>query len=197
MWWYGFFCAPSKCFSWGITNRPGIRNGTIFQSQEGHKKAGGQRRGKQSYLIPILRVSYNPALSKMNANTVIIGGPGRGKSFYVIVPNLLMCHGSLIITDTKGDLLREYGRYFEQKGYRVKSLNLCEMEKSDRYNPFRYIRKPADVSKLITNLIANTTPTEQINSAILLGTGRTIIPAGNLPLCMAGMPPGKRTSEVS
>lgn len=129
------------------------------------KRLGDKEEENNRILSQSLRVSYNPSISKMNANTVIIGGPGRGKSFYVIVPNLLMCHGSLIITDTKGDLLREYGRYFEQKGYRVKSLNLCEMEKSDRYNPFRYIRKPADVSKLITNLIANTTPTEQINSA--------------------------------
>lgn len=32
------------------------------------------------------------------------------------------------------------------------------MEESDCYNPFMYIRKEADIVKLITNLIANTTP---------------------------------------
>mgnify|MGYP002224877101 CR=1 FL=1 len=33
-----------------------------------------------------------------------------------------------------------------------------EMERSNGYNPFRYIRSETDIVKLITNLIANTTP---------------------------------------
>ena len=37
-------------------------------------------------------------------------------------------------------------------------INLLEMDKSDCYNPFSYIREETDVVKLITNLISNTTP---------------------------------------
>lgn len=43
-------------------------------------------------------------------------------------------------------------------GYNIKVINLIDMDQSDCYNPFSYIREETDVIKLITNLIANTTP---------------------------------------
>lgn len=46
----------------------------------------------------------------------------------------------------------------KNNGYNVKVINLLEMDKSDCYNPFSYIREETDVVKLITNLISNTTP---------------------------------------
>lgn len=46
----------------------------------------------------------------------------------------------------------------KDNGYNVKVINLLEMNKSDCYNPFSYIREETDVVKLITNLISNTTP---------------------------------------
>ena len=46
----------------------------------------------------------------------------------------------------------------KKNGYNVKVINLLEMDKSDCYNPFSYIREETDVVKLITNLISNTTP---------------------------------------
>lgn len=46
----------------------------------------------------------------------------------------------------------------KKNGYNVKVLNLLEMDKSDCYNPFAYIREETDIVKLITNLISNTTP---------------------------------------
>lgn len=46
----------------------------------------------------------------------------------------------------------------KDNGYNVKVINLLDMDKSDGYNPFSYIREETDVVKLITNLISNTTP---------------------------------------
>lgn len=46
----------------------------------------------------------------------------------------------------------------KKNGYNVKVINLLEMDKSDCYNPFAYIREETDIVKLITNLISNTTP---------------------------------------
>ena len=65
---------------------------------------------------------------------------------------------SFIITDPKGEILRSEGEMLKQNGYNVKVINLLEMEKSDCYNPFSYIREETDVVKLITNLMSNTTP---------------------------------------
>ena len=46
----------------------------------------------------------------------------------------------------------------KDNGYNVKVIKLLDMDKSDGYNPFSYIREETDVVKLITNLISNTTP---------------------------------------
>ena len=97
---------------------------------------------------------------KLNGNILICGGSGAGKTFYEVKPNLMqMPHNcSFICTDPKGEILRSCGEMLKNNGYSVKVINLLEMEKSDCYNPFSYIREETDVVKLITNLISNTTP---------------------------------------
>lgn len=97
---------------------------------------------------------------KLNGNILICGGSGAGKTFYEVKPNLMqMPHNcSFICTDPKGEILRSCGQMLKDNGYNVKVINLLEMDKSDCYNPFFYIREETDVVKLITNLISNTTP---------------------------------------
>lgn len=95
-----------------------------------------------------------------NDNTLVIGGPGSGKSRFFVKPNILQCNANYVITDPAGELLRSCGGALEKMGYKIVVLNLIDMAKSNRYNPFRYIRNDTDVLKLITNLIKNTTPSE-------------------------------------
>lgn len=104
------------------------------------------------------RLSIQPQVTELNNNVLILGGSGAGKTYREVTPNLLQANSSYVITDPKGEILRRFGRYFLDNGYKVKVINLVEMTQSDCYNPFSYIRKEEDVSKLITNLIANTTP---------------------------------------
>lgn len=97
---------------------------------------------------------------KLNGNILICGGSGAGKTFYEVKPNLMQMpkNCSFICTDPKGEILRSCGEMLKNNGYNVKVINLLEMDKSDCYNPFSYIREETDVVKLITNLIGNTTP---------------------------------------
>lgn len=97
---------------------------------------------------------------KLNGNILICGGSGAGKTFYEVKPNLMQMprNCSFICTDPKGEILRSCGEMLKNNGYNLKVINLLEMEKSDCYNPFSYIREETDVIKLITNLISNTTP---------------------------------------
>lgn len=105
-------------------------------------------------------MSLNTRYTNLNNNVLIIGGSGAGKTFYEVKPNLMqMPHNcSFICTDPKGEILRSCGQMLKDNGYNVKVVNLLEMEKSDCYNPFAYIREETDIVKLITNLISNTTP---------------------------------------
>lgn len=107
-----------------------------------------------------LRMSLNFRKLKLNGNILICGGSGAGKTFYEVKPNLMQMprNCSFICTDPKGEILRSCGEMLKNNGYNVKVINLLEMEKSDCYNPFLYIREETDVVKLITNLISNTTP---------------------------------------
>ena len=97
---------------------------------------------------------------KLNGNILICGGSGAGKTFYEVKPNLMQMprNCSFICTDPKGEILRSCGQMLKDNGYNVKVINLLEMEKSDCYNPFSYLREETDIVKLITNLISNTTP---------------------------------------
>ena len=107
-----------------------------------------------------VRMSLDFRRLKLNGNILICGGSGAGKTFYEVKPNLMqMPHNcSFICTDPKGEILRSTGGMLKKNGYNVKVINLLEMDKSDCYNPFSYIREETDVVKLITNIISNTTP---------------------------------------
>lgn len=87
------------------------------------------------------QVSKNPKISKMNRHILLIGRPGTGKSKFFLEPNILNATGSLVITDPKGELLRDCGNVLKMKGYDIKVLNLDNKAISNFYNPFEYIRK--------------------------------------------------------
>jgi len=122
------------------------------------RKLGDPDPEKNRILTQSLRVSLDTRRTMLNNNLCCIGGSGAGKTKFLVVPNLLLANMSFIFTDPDGGLLREYGRFLEERGYRIVSLNLVNLDKSNCYNPFSYIKKEQDIVRLISNLIANTTP---------------------------------------
>lgn len=105
-----------------------------------------------------VRMSLDTRHTGLNNNVLIVGGSGAGKTFFEVKPNLMQRNSSFICTDPKGEILRSEGEMLKKNGYNVRVINLLEMDKSDCYNPFSYIREETDVVKLITNLMSNTTP---------------------------------------
>ena len=86
--------------------------------------------------------SKNMKISKRNRNVILLGRPGTGKSRYYFKPNLLNADGeTIIVTDPKGELLRDAGMSLINKGYDIRVLNLVEKWKSDHFNPLLYIKK--------------------------------------------------------
>ncbi len=105
-----------------------------------------------------LRMSLNGRQHQRNLLQIVVGGSGAGKTRYVVKPNLYEANASYIATDPKGELARSAIPLLLQEGYVVRVIDLVDPERSDCYNPFRYIRSDADVLKLIANFIRNTTP---------------------------------------
>lgn len=100
----------------------------------------------------------NTRKTQLNNNVFVTGGPGSGKSFRIVLPNLLQADlsTSYVVTDPSGELMEKTGHYFEELGYNIKCFNLVDMAHSHRYNPLAYIRKEEDVLTLIESFINNT-----------------------------------------
>ncbi len=101
-----------------------------------------------------------------NKNVLVIGGSGSGKTRFFVKPNLMQCVSqdfpvSFCVTDPKGTILVECGNLLKRNGYEIKVLNTIDFKKSLHYNPLSYIRSEKDILKLVTALIANTTPADQ------------------------------------
>lgn len=94
----------------------------------------------------------------LNRNILVIGGSGSGKTFKFVGPNLMQANMSFVVTDPKGETVKDYASVLISENYRVRVLNVIEPDKSDGYNPFVYVKKDDDVVKLISNIMDNTTP---------------------------------------
>ena len=145
---------------------PGREYGTarLAAPKEVNKVIRDKDDGKNRILSQNVRMSLDTRLTKLNNNVLIIGGSGSGKTFYEVKPNLMQRNSSFIITDPKGEILRSEGEMLKANGYNVKVINLLEMDKSDCYNPFVYLREETDVVKLVTNIMSNTTPKNATSS---------------------------------
>ena len=112
-----------------------------------------------------------------NKNILVIGGSGSGKTRFFVKPSLLQMHSSYVVTDPKGQLLRETGKLLAHGGpkrdengkpvrdkhgriiyepFRIKVLNTINFSKSMKYNPLAYVRSEKDILKLVNVIIANT-----------------------------------------
>ena len=112
-----------------------------------------------------------------NKNILVIGGSGSGKTRFFVKPSIMQMHSSYVITDPKGQLLKETGKMLlhgapkldengkpvrDDRGkiiyepYRIKVLNTINFSKSMKYNPLAYVRSEKDILKLVNVIIANT-----------------------------------------
>ena len=69
-----------------------------------------------------------------DSHTLMVAGTGGGKTTTFMIPNIeyaLACGTSFISTDSKGDLLRLYGKLCEQYGYTCLNINFRTPMKSD------------------------------------------------------------------
>lgn len=122
------------------------------------KKYKQEPASENKILTQNVSIGYNSRLHQRNLNTLVIGGSGSGKTRFFAKPNVMQANTSFVILDPKGEIVRTTGHLLEKKGYKVKVLDLINMNKSYCYNPFTYIQSDNDIQKLVTNLFKSTTP---------------------------------------
>ncbi len=89
-----------------------------------------------------------PFAYQKNKNICVLGGPGSGKTYTFVKPNLMQLLGSYIVTDPKGLLVRECGKMLEEAGYQVKIFDLSTFVNSDRFNVFKYVEEEMDIDRI-------------------------------------------------
>ena len=105
-----------------------------------------------------VRLGLDTHKHRRSLNVLVIGGSGAAKTRSYVKPNILEANTNYVITDPKMEVLTATGGWLKSKGYDIRVLNLVNLEDSDGYNPFRYLRDEKDVLKLVNNLIQATTP---------------------------------------
>ena len=105
-----------------------------------------------------VRLGLDTHKHRRSLNVLVIGGSGAGKSRSYVKPNILEANTNYVVTDPKSEVLMATGGYLKRQGYDIRVLNLVNLEESDGYNPFRYLRDEKDALRLVNNLIQATTP---------------------------------------
>lgn len=116
------------------------------------------RQQENKILTRHVRLGLDTHKHRRSLNVLVIGGSGAAKTRSYVKPNILEANTNYVITDPKMEVLTATGGWLKSKGYDIRVLNLVNLEESDGYNPFRYLRDEKDVLKLVNNLIQATTP---------------------------------------
>lgn len=128
------------------------------RAKEIDKKYRQQPDNMNKILTKEVALGLDGKLHRRNLNVLVVGGSGAGKTRFYAKPNIMQANCSYVVLDPKGEILRDTGNLLKEKGYKIKVLDLINMNKSDCYNPFVYIQSDNDVQKLVTNLFKATTP---------------------------------------
>ena len=143
------------------TNRGRTRDGEEHGSAAWATPASVNAQFAQKDSIPLtqhVRLGLDTHKHRRSLNVLVIGGSGAAKTRSFVLPNILTANTNYVITDPKSEVLLATGGYLKEQGYDVRVLNLVNLEQSDGYNPFCYLRDEKDVLKLVNNLIQSTTP---------------------------------------
>ena len=146
----------------------------LYQSEQGRTRDGAEH-GSAAWASPKqvnamfaqkqnkiltrqVRLGLDTHKHRRSLNVLVIGGSGAAKTRSYVKPNILEANTNYVITDPKSEVLLATGGWLESQGYDMRVLNLVNLEQSDGYNPFRYLRDEKDALRLVNNLIQATTP---------------------------------------
>ena len=110
--------------------------------------------------------------SDVTNNVFVFGGNSGDRLKMYVRPNLLQRYMSYVITDKGGIMYNDSAELLKNSGYIVKTLNMLDPERSDKYNPFVYISDYDDCNNLAAAILAN-----DDSDAFMLNVKKTLLAA--------------------
>ena len=121
--------------------------------------SGEERRAfsNPDHTIPVAEWLYvDPQNNDLkNLHELVVGDTGAGKSFRVVIPDMLQMTGSYVVADVKGTLYRQTRQVMENNGYKVRVLNLKDLRYSNCFNPLEYLEREDEVMALVDTFVFN------------------------------------------
>lgn len=178
--------------------RPGEEHGSAHwgDARQLDRKYRDKDPANNAILTQHLQMSLNGRKHLRNLLQIVVGGSGSGKTRYVVKPNIYAANASYIATDPKGELARSAIPLLLDEGYVIRVFDLVDLERSDCYNPFHYIRSDADVLKLIGNFIRNTTPKNAHSNDPFWEKSETALDCALMLYLLHEAPPEEQTMEM-
>lgn len=99
-------------------------------------------------------LDLNDFKTKLNNNVIVEGTSGCGKTRGFVIPNILNANSSYVVVDAKGIIYSSTKDYMRKKGYKIRVLNLRNLEQSDSFNPLEYVKSQKDVDRICKLLIS-------------------------------------------
>ena len=141
-------------------NRRGEEHGSARWAKKGEFSPFTDKRpARRLQLTATEGLSIDSAKTQRNANVLVIGSSGSGKSRHYVVPNLVRLESSFAITDPKGELRRATQSRLEDRGYSVRCFNLVDLADSHGFNPLQYfdeVTPETSIVQLVESIIGNT-----------------------------------------
>lgn len=94
--------------------------------------------------FPIYSEKENFYITKNEANTLVIGSAGSGKTQSVILPLTklsILAKESFIVNDVKGEILQATKEKLEEQGYEIIKINFENPEDGNKWNPLSLAEK--------------------------------------------------------
>ncbi len=165
--WYVHFTVVGLAFVM-LTSKENSYQGMAHGSARFATQAEIRRFQKDTTGIPCGKDFYVPINGKVNGrkvianlNELVVAGSGAGKSFRKVQPDIMQMWGSYIVTDPKGELYRNCYKLLKENGYKVKVLNLININLSDSYNPFAYMSSEQDVLEVCSLFMSASAGTDE------------------------------------
>ena len=137
---------------------PDIEKGsaTWGSIKEINKRLSDKDEKNNFILSKSLRVSMDQRKTGLNGHMLTVAGSGAGKTRSILLNNLVQMNSSYIVLDVKGEIYDYTAKFFSEEGYEVKVLNLRKLDKSFRFNPFKYFVDETSIYKFV-EIIVNAT----------------------------------------
>ena len=87
------------------------------------------------------KMTEDTRVSGLNNNVTVVGPTGSGKTGGYVVPAIQNISNSLVVSDTKGQLVKRFKKELTDKGFNVVCLDFVNPRKSCGYNPLSFIRR--------------------------------------------------------